>query len=531
VIGRPKPAGAPGPTTRLADVLGALSLATDLAAGVPMETSLRTCLVATAIGAALGLDASGLADVYYTALLRHLGCTAYAHEAAAIAAGDDHHLLRTFEGVDAASRVQVVKQAIRHLSAGAPAVQRAASVVRALARPSGRAELARAQCAQASSLAADLGMSAGVVRALEQIYERFDGTGMPGRLGGEAIDRAARVLQAANVLEVHHRTGGEGRASSELRRRRGRQLDPVVADAALEVQGPLRSVLDAPSCWDAYLDAEPAPRQQVVPGGVDAVAIAFARFADLKVPSRVGHSPAVAALASAAAEANGLSAADTQALRRAALLHDLGIVGVPNGIWEKPAALNAAEWERVRMHAYFTERVLTRLPGLDSVASIAGAHHERCDGSGYPGGVRPPPSARAARLLACADVYRALTEPRHHRAARTPDAAAAALRAEAEAGRLCLRAAGCVLAAAGHPPSSKRVRPDVDLSRREIEVLLHVARGETNKQIARALDISPRTVQHHVEHIYEKTGVSTRAAAALFAVRNDLVTALDEETW
>jgi HD-GYP domain-containing protein (c-di-GMP phosphodiesterase class II) len=180
------------------------------------------------------------------------------------------------------------------------------------------------------------------------------------------------------------------------------------------------------------------------------------------------------------------------------------------------------EWERVRLHAYHTQRVLARVPSLGPITEIAGAHHERCDGSGYPGGRVPPESARAARLLACADVFQSLTEPRAHRPAIAPAAAAHVLKEEARTGRLCATAVDCVLAAVGQgkapaPP------PQTGLTAREAEVLVALARGLTNKEIAVALGISPKTVQHHLAHVYAKVGISTRAAAALFAVRSNLL--------
>jgi putative nucleotidyltransferase with HDIG domain len=250
------------------------------------------------------------------------------------------------------------------------------------------------------------------------------------------------------------------------------------------------------------------------------VAEAFAHFVDIKSPFTLGHSTGVARLVSAAAEALGLP--DRDGLRIAALLHDLGRVSVPNGIWDKPGKLNPAEWERVRLHAYQTERILSQTPLLAGHAQLAGQHHERADGSGYHRGVSQ--LSRAARLLAAADAYHAMTEERAHRPAHPPAAAAKILVEEARAGRHDREAVEAVLAAARHGAAA-RVRGGwpAQLSDREVEVLCLLARGLSNKQIGARLFISARTVQHHVAHIYEKTGVSTRAAAALYAVENELM--------
>jgi hypothetical protein len=319
---------------RLADLLGTLSLSTDLAAGVPMETSLRTCAVTATLARVLGLDASAVSDAYYAALLRHLGCTSFAHEAAGTAAGDDHDFLRTFETVDPIDRVAVARQTVRALAHGRGFAARVGAVGRTFLNPSLASSLAEAQCAQASTLAADLGMTAGVTRALEQIFERYDGAGAPRGLEGGGIALAARVLHVATLVEISYRHGGKARALETVRARRGGQLDPSVVDVFLAEAEGLWPLLSSSSAWEAFLDAEPEPSRTIEEPDRGAIVLAFARFADLKVPSKLGHSPAVADLACKAAVEDGLQASEVETLRTAALLHDLGVVGVPNGVWE-----------------------------------------------------------------------------------------------------------------------------------------------------------------------------------------------------
>jgi HD-GYP domain-containing protein (c-di-GMP phosphodiesterase class II) len=487
-------------TARLADVLGALSSATDLAAGVPMDTALRTCIFAAALGAAYGLDESQRADVYYASLLRHMGCTSLSHEAAGIAGGDDLAFQRDNDGID-----------VRQMT------------------PTRRAldgDVHRAVCDQAVSLAADLGMSNGVVRALSQMYERFDGAENL-RLSGDAIDAVARVLHLAALAEVWHRRVGRERALEEVRLRRGSEFEPELCDRFSADAESFWPLLEGTSLWDAYLAAEPGERSLISEARLDAVSLAFGRFADLKSTSMLGHSPAVAALAVAAAKLEGLDPGVIRELGRAALLHDLGIVSVPNGILEKPAALTPNEQERMRLHAYYTNVVLSRVPALVTVARIASLHHERCDASGYFRGIAPAASERAARLLAATDYYQALTEARPYRAAISATDASHTLQQEALAGRLCRRAVDSVLSAAGQTSRISESPParsfPAGLTAREAQVLAHIARGLTSKEVATALAISTRTVDHHLEHIYAKVGVSTRAAAALFAVRHELL--------
>jgi HD-GYP domain-containing protein (c-di-GMP phosphodiesterase class II) len=245
---------------------------------------------------------------------------------------------------------------------------------------------------------------------------------------------------------------------------------------------------------------------------------------DLKSPSTVGHSAGVARLAEAAARAAGLPDAEATLLRRSGLVHDIGRVSVASTIWEKPGPLTRDEWERVRLHAYQTERVLDHSPALSQLAATAALHHERCDGSGYHRGVGVTALSRGARLLAAADAFHAMTEPRPHRPPLEPEAAIVQLRAEARAGCHDGDAAEAIIAAAGGRP---RRRPEhvAGLTAREIEVLALLARGRSVKQIATDLVIAPKTADSHVQRVYRKISVSTRAAATVFAMRHDLVDA------
>ncbi len=214
---------------------------------------------------------------------------------------------------------------------------------------------------------------------------------------------------------------------------------------------------------------------------------------------------------------------DTVRVRRAGLLHDLGRSGVSNGIWDKPGPLTESEWEQVRLHPYHSERILSRSSALAPLAPLAGMHHERQDGSGYHRQAKATIIPMGARLLAAADAYQAMTQERPHRAALTPDAAAGQLGSEAARGRLDPEAVRAVLEAAGHPPDRTRLAWPAGLSDREVQVLRLLARGYSNREMARVLWISPKTAGHHVQHIYAKIGVSTRAAAAMFAMQHDLV--------
>ena len=226
----------------------------------------------------------------------------------------------------------------------------------------------------------------------------------------------------------------------------------------------------------------------------------------------------------AAAGAAGLPDDDAVALGRAALVHDVGRVGVPNGVWDRRGPLSAEQWERVRLHPYLTERVLRRCSLLAPNADVAARHHERVDGSGYHRGTSGGQFDQGARLLAAADAYHAMTEDRPHRPALTASDAASQLAADVDAGRFGRVEVDAVLAAAGQPRLQAAATNPAGLTDREVEVLCLIARGRLNKQVAATLGISAKTVGHHIEHIYAKAGVATRAGATLFAMERGLLT-------
>jgi len=398
--------------------------------------------------------------------------------------------------------------------------RRVGKVLRALGK--GPSVPTRAHCEVGRMLAERLGLSARVTRAITQVFERWDGKGRPDKLKGEAIDRVVRLVQLAADAQAARRLFGTDETVALIRRRAGGGYDPKLVEVFCRRATTLFAALDVPSVHDALVEAEPGEPVRVAGEALDAAIETVGQYGDMKSRFLRGHSAGVATLAGRAAERQGL--AEATAVRRAGHLHDIGRAGVVLDIWDKPGPLTEAERERVRMHSYFTERVLARLDTLGPVAALAGMAHERLDGAGYHRRLQATGVTQGARLLAAADVYHAMTEPRPHRAALTAEQAAEGVRAEARAGRLDRDAVEAVLAAAGQPAAAPERRTHVaGLTDREVEVVRLVARGLTNKEIASALDISVKTAGHHVQHIFEKVGVTTRAAAALFAMQNGLV--------
>jgi HD-GYP domain-containing protein (c-di-GMP phosphodiesterase class II) len=449
-------------------------------------------------------------------LLRSLGCTATSHEYAGAFGGDDIAVRREGDAIDPTLPREAM-QFVRNVARTAPPSQRLRVRLAGMTRGARvAAEGARADCEVARHLATKLQLGDGVAAALYQGFERFDGRGHPDGLRGDAILLSARIAAAASVATMFDDALGSDDAVSILRRWSSRALDPQVVDALLAVWPDVRAAQGDPVV--TLLDVEPAPQIVVAEERLDAVAAAFASVADLKATHLHGHSTGVAALAADAARIRGADDAAITTLRRAALLHDLGRAAVPAGTWERSRSLSTAEWERVRLHPYHTERILARSAVLAPLGRIAGMHHERVDGSGYHRGCGPSEQDRLSRTLAAADAFHALVEPRPHRPALSADDAARTLRGMA----LDVEATETVLQAAGQARQRTRTWP-AGLTQREVEVLRLVVRGMSMRQVASELFISASTVHTHLAHVYEKAGVSTRAAAAVFAMDNGLL--------
>ena len=313
--------------------------------------------------------------------------------------------------------------------------------------------------------------------------------------------------------------GGREYALRVIRERSGKAFDPDVVAALLGDGGEALELPETGSLWEEVLQREPT--RLVLKGAeVDEALAAMGDFADLVSPYFIGHSAGVAELAGEAASRMGLEPADIVAARRAALVHDLGRVAISTSIWNKPGPLTAAEWEHIRLHPYYTERVLAPSISLAQLAPIASAHHERIDGSGYHRGLSGPMVTMPARVVAAADAYHTMTEPRPHRAAIAPEAAGQTLAAAARTRRLDPDAVAAVLGAAGQAVP-KMPRP-AGLTDREAQVIGLVARGLQTKQIGHRLGISTKTADRHLQNAYAKIGVSTRAAAAMFAMQHGL---------
>jgi len=507
----------PAAGLRLAELLGPLSLVMDLGRGQPSEESIQSCLLATGLGRTMELPEADVAVVFYASLLRHLGCTASSHEESVVL-GDELAMRPVMNRTDftrPAELLSAMSAARQTLGIGA-----VARMVTGFGGARG-ARIPTSICEVGRQLAERLDMETQVADGVYQAFERWDGKGLPEHLRGEEISLAARLSSVASQALAAYHAGGPEAAVQRIGDKSGGWFDPAIGEVFRRHGPALLAEVASADPLEAVLEAEPHPRRLYPRERLPVVARAFGDMVDLKTPCMHGHSPRVAGLAAGAARSLGLGDTGAETLELAGLLHDLGRLGVPGGIWERPGPFTSTDWERVRLHPYHSERILTRVPALAHLALLAGGHHERLDGSGYHRQLMGSALTAETSTLAAADVFAGMTADRPHRAAHPPDKAAAELRRLAD-GRLDLDAVRAVLNAAGETPPPARGAP-AGLSEREIEVLRLMTQGLSNREIGKRLFISGRTAEHHVQHIYTKIGVSTRAAAAMFAMHHDLV--------
>jgi len=509
---------------RRAELVALLSLGTDLGLGQPMEHMIRACLIALRLAERVGLDDAERGVVYYSGLLAWVGCHTDAYEQAKWLGDDLSVKSDTHYEYDFGKAGPAAAFLLKHIGgAGSPLLQRARIGMRFMG--DGRralAALAENHYLATDALADGLGLGEHVRTSLKESYERWDGKGAYG-LRGEQIGIGSRLVNLADVVEVFRRTGGVEAAIAVARERSGTQFDPGIVELFCEQAALIFADLDAAASWELVIDSEPSLAAAVVAGDeLDGALAAIGEFAELKSPWLMGHSRGVADLAGEAARGLGLPESDVTALRRAAFVHDIGRLGVSNAVWDKPGELTQSELERVRLHPYLTERMLSFSAALAPLGSIAGQHHERLDGSGYPRGLSGDAISHAGRVLAAADVYHAMTAARPHRPALTAAEAAVALRAQVASSRLDGAAVDAVLRAAGHRVRRRREWP-AGLTPREVEIVRLLARGLTARAIADRLGISPKTAGSHIEHIYLKTGASNRAQLSLFAMKYGLM--------
>ena len=411
----------PPPTDlKLAELISALSHALDITEGQPQGHCVRCCWIGMHIAQAMGLDDQQRWELYYTLLLKDLGCSSNAARICQLYMTDDLAFKRNFKLVGD-SLPQVVRFVLQHTGLKAGLAERFRSVLNVLRDgPEMAQELIQTRCQRGAEIARLLHFSEGVAMGIYHLDEHWNGQGLPDSRGGQDIPLYSRIALLAQVIDVFHRTDGQDAALMEARKRSGQWFDPALV-AALETLAPQSdfwAMLSSEHISTALLALEPA--DCVVPlddDYLDDIASAFGQVVDSKSPYTSGHSSRVALYTDLIAEGMGIAAPRRRWLKRGALLHDVGKLGVSNSVLDKAGALDSAEWEAVRAHAQLTEDILSKISAFSELAKVAGAHHERLDGKGYPRGLMADEIALETRIITTADIFDAITAERPYRGA------------------------------------------------------------------------------------------------------------------
>lgn len=506
---------------RAAEVVACMCLATDLGMGFPLEHGLEGTLTSMRLCQAMGVDLDTARATYAVSLLMYAGCAVDADLRARLFGGNltKEHTHRqhgsNLEGLIGVARA--LPSPDRSLPVRV--VQMASRLPRAARFVGGHYV---AFCEVAGMLAQRLGMPPDVVAMFDYLSERWDGAGILKRAGGEDIPLPIRIVQVGRDATYQRLVGDEAHVAATMRARAGKAFDAEIVDVLL---ADLHEILgrdeDDEDAWDAVLAAEPGTARALAPPDFATALEAVGLFSDTVSPYFTGHSSAVAELAHAASAAMGMSAVDAECVRAAGYLHDIGRAAVHPRVWARTGRLATGDWEQVRLHPYHTERVLVRSSKLAQYARIASSHHERLDASGYHKGLPASALDAPSRVLAAADAFCCKTEPRAYRDALDPIDVVRALSAQAAQGRLDPDAVAAVAEAAGQRrPVFER---PAGLTDREVQVIGLLAYGGATKQIAESLGITTKTADTHIQNIYRKIGVSSRAGATLYAASNGLV--------
>ena len=414
------PEAPPVAALNFGQVLGARSHALDLTEGQPKGHCVRSCWIGMRIARQMGLDEARIADLYYTLLLKDLGCSSNAARICQLYLADDQPFKQAFKTVDG-SRRGALAFVLRHTGPGTDLRRRLGALARVLRQSDTIvAELIETRCQQGAQIAGMMGFSAAVCAGIQALDEHWDGGGRPAGLRGREIPLFSRIALAAQVIDVFHTGAGREAAMSEIAARAGRWFDPEVARAALACGrgAALWAELEGPELARRVFEAEPSRAGRAFDeDGLDDVVHAFARVIDAKSPFTHGHSARVALYTDLICTELGYAPEARRWMRRAALMHDIGKLGVSNRILDKPARLTDAEFDVIRRHPAMGEEILAQVDQFRPMARLAGAHHERLDGKGYPRGLRAPEISRDVRVLTVSDIFDALTAERPYRAA------------------------------------------------------------------------------------------------------------------
>jgi HD-GYP domain-containing protein (c-di-GMP phosphodiesterase class II) len=405
---------------RTSELISALSYALDLTEGRSMGHSVRTCVMGMRLAQHIGLSMEEQADLYYALLMKDAGCSSNSSRLFHILNSDEIRAKRDVKTTDWTKvGFESLNFALTHVATESPLPQRMWKLLQVAATQQvDSRDLVKIRCERGSYIAKKLGFSEAVAEGIHSLDEHWNGGGYPNHLMGDEIPMFSRIANLCQTLEVFYESRGEEDALIAVQERSGRWFDPelVAATMALSKQGILWLGLDSKDLLENVLVMEPEERRLVADDAtVDSICLAFADIIDAKSPFTYQHSNGVADAAMDIAIHFGMTEHEKKQLRRAALMHDIGKLSVPNSILEKPGKLTNEEWQVVRDHPYYTFQILKRIPAFKPFSSDAASHHERLDGSGYWRHLSGDNISQVARILSVADVFDALRAKRPYR--------------------------------------------------------------------------------------------------------------------
>lgn len=429
------PAELPAPTRlRLAEIVSALSHALDMTDGQPEGHSIRCCWIGMHLGLAVGMSEAQLSDLFYTLLLKDLGCSSNAARICQLYLTSDFEFKRNAKLLDTQSLAQVLRFVVGNTAVRSGLADRLRGILK-IAMTGGNItrDIIETRCERGAQIARRMRFSEEVARGILDLDEHWNGGGHPTGKGGEAISMLARIALLAQVIDVFTITSGAAAARDEIVRRSGAWFDPalVVAFDAIAEDELFWDAMCAPDLPERVFALEPKQLLRSADDDyLDDIADGFAQVIDAKSPFTSGHSKRVALVTELIAEELGLAPDRRRWLVRAALLHDMGKLGVSNEILDKPGKLDEAEWGAVRGHPAAGAAILSRMGAFSSLARIALEHHERLDGTGYPQRLGAASIGLDTRIVTVADIFDALTADRPYRKAMPPEAALSRMRDE-----------------------------------------------------------------------------------------------------
>lgn len=506
--------------SRITGGLGVLALAADAATGRPQGSGLSAAIVAAEFSKRMGDDLKTQKDAYFLALVRFIGCTITSHETGMLSIGDDQGFAVATMLGDWADRDDLKMHLDRYIAHEAPEAERDAAFNQICdILPSAAPDFAAAHCRQSYLLAKRLPISEAVLECIPYYYARWDRKVLP--FGGPDVPRLSRLVRITEMAELVRRLENAERAKDVIAAKLGNEIDPNIGQLFLTHADDVFKAASRMPAFEAFIEAEPGDPVRMTPKCPETLAEIAADMTDHKAVGFRSHSRRVAGLAAQSAQIAKLPKDEVERLRLTALVHDIGKCAISNRIWYKAGELSVSERLEMERHTFQTLFFLSHGNPFVEWAEVASSVHERADGSGFHR--RAPLSDLASNILAAANKYDELTHPAPGRDALSAKSAAETLTSAAREKKFFPTAVGFVLQAAGHRVSDAQASVPFGLTRREAQVLSRLAKSETTSEIAAGLGISPKTADHHIQSIYNKTKIRARPALALFALEHGIV--------